>query len=325
MRRFAHGILILFGVSIITFVLPHLSINAKGLAINALGTRQTPAVYNQWIAQHHLNESIPVQYYHWLVGVLHGNFGESFLRGNAGAPVTEVIGPSMWHSFFFVFPPTIAAVMLAIPLGLIQAIRRNGAFDYATTTLVFVLYSTPAFLLCIIMTKYLYYGLNIGNYQVPQNAAEVSAVAFPAYMIQNFSSFVLPMLALLVLTIGGLSRFMRGSALDTLVQDYVRTARAKGASPSRVLFRHVLRPSTIPVITILGLSLPAILSGALIIEVAFNFPGMGLLTVNSVQGDDFPTVLAITLILCVATVFGNFLADIFMVVADPRIRLEGRR
>ena len=137
--------------------------------------------------------------------------------------------------------------------------------------------------------------------------------------------FLLPFAAIVFLSIGGLSRYMRGSALDTLVQDYVRTARAKGASNRRVLFRHVLRPSAIPLLTILGLSLPGIFSGALIIESIFNFPGMGILSVKSVQVGDFTTVMMITLLLSVFTVLGNLLADVFLVFADPRIRLQGKR
>ncbi len=327
-HRTLHGALILFGVSIITFLIPHLTTSPEAIAHQVLGIRAQPSAYKLFIHQNYLDRSWPQQYWHWLWGLLHGNLGLSYNPNSLGVPVKGLIGANMWRSFFFVVPPTIAAVLVAIPLGLFQAFRRNKPFDYAATTAVFVLYSTPAALLCVIMQQYLtqsWVPVLHPQGTVNTNAQEVSGAAFPWYMLHNFEYFVLPMLALLLLTVGGLSRFMRGSALDTLVQDYVRTARAKGASTSRVMFRHVLRPSTIPVITILGLSVPVILSGALIIEAAFNFPGMGILTVASTQLNDIPTVLAITLILSFATVIGNLLADVCMVLVDPRIRFEGRK
>jgi len=274
---------------------------------------------------HGLNRPIWDQYISWLWGVFHGNFGISLAKGTSGVPVSTMIGGNVWRSIFLTLPPTIISICLAIPLGLTQAIKRNKTWDYSTTSFIFILYSTPAALLSILMIRYLAIQFNIGQVGIDSFAQEVSAANFPMYMIHNSSMFLLPFAAIVFLSIGGLSRYMRGSALDTLVQDYVRTARAKGASNRRVLFRHVLRPSAIPLLTILGLSLPGIFSGALIIESIFNFPGMGILSVKSVQVGDFTTVMMITLLLSVFTVLGNLLADVFLVFADPRIRLQGKR
>lgn len=322
LQRLVHGLIILFGVSIITFIIPHLTLSPMAIAIQVIGIRAPHQEYMAFIRDEGLNKPLVAQYWNWLWGIFHGNFGTSLNHQTPGVPVREIIGANFWRSFFFVMPPTIVAVLVAIPMGLFQALRRNKPFDYVATTVVFILYSTPAALLCVLLQNY---ASSLGATTVNDQVLSVSGAGFPSFLIHNFTQFVLPMLALLMLTVGGLSRFMRGSALDTLVQDYVRTARAKGASTWRVLFRHVLRPSTIPVITLLGLSVPVILSGALIIEVAFNFPGMGLLTVQATEGGDIATVLAITLILAAATVLGNFLADITMVAVDPRIRLGGGR
>jgi len=134
---------------------------------------------------------------------------------------------------------------------------------------------------------------------------------------------VLPLVTLCAITVASFSRYMRSSMMDALAEDYVRTARAKGASHRRVLYGHALRNALIPMITLLGLSLPAIVSGALITENVFNYPGMGLLTVQSAFNSDVPVVLGTTLVITVATVIGSLLADILYAAADPRIRLGG--
>ena len=134
---------------------------------------------------------------------------------------------------------------------------------------------------------------------------------------------MLPVFSLAALTIAAFSRYMRSSVLDTLTEDYVRTAKAKGASPRRVLYGHALRNALIPILTLIGLTLPAIVGGAMITEDVFNYPGMGLLTVQSAVNDDIPLVLGTTLVATVATVIGSLIADLLYAAADPRIRLGG--
>jgi peptide/nickel transport system permease protein len=143
-------------------------------------------------------------------------------------------------------------------------------------------------------------------------------------MVDNWRSFVLPTMVLVGLTVGGFTRYMRGSVLDALVQDYVRTARAKGASPRRLLFGHAFRNAIIPILTLLGLSLPALFSGALITETLFNYPGMGFLTVGAISNNDIFLVMGTTLVIAIFTIIGSLLADLMVAVADPRVRLMGR-
>jgi peptide/nickel transport system permease protein len=329
LSRFFQCIFILLGVSIITFVLPNLVYSPLTLAIAVVGHGHniTRADYYLWLKQNGLDGNIFQRYWHWLWQVLHGNFGIAYKESTQFQPVTvgQVLGGNLIRSVVLVTIPTIASVLIAIPIGLSQAFRRNKIYDHVMTTFVFVLYSTPAVLVCTLMAYYLAIVLHIGQPTVTYLAQEVSPGHFPSYILHNFSQFLLPFLAIIFLSIGGLSRYVRGSALDTLVQDYVRTAKAKGAGPTRVLFRHVLRPSVIPLITILGLTLPGIIGGALIVEFIFNYPGMGLLTVSSVETNDFAVVMAITLFTAFLTVVGNLLADIFVAVADPRIRLGASR
>lgn len=328
LRRFIQGIFILLGVSIITFFLPNLYYPPISLAVAVLGHQHvTHQDYIIWLHQNGLDKPIIVRYWNWLLQAIQGNFGIAYKESSRFhiVSVASVVGNNMFRSIVLVTIPTIVSVLIAIPIGLSQALRRNKLYDHVMTTGVFVLYSTPAVLVCTLLAYYAAIVLHIGTPTVIDTAVEITPSTLPSFIIHNFSSFILPFVAIIFLSVGGLTRYMRGSALDTLVQDYVRTARAKGAGPGRVLFRHVFRPSVIPLVTILGLSLPGIIGGALIVEFIFSYPGMGLLTVSAVENNDFAVVMAITMITAFLTVVGNLLADIFVAVADPRIRLDAAR
>lgn len=328
LSRFFQGIVTLFGVTLITFILPStFGEGAYSLAVQVNGPRSTRVENLEWIHKVGLDQPVMVQYWHWLIAALHGDFGYAYGSSHLGHLVTvsTVLSGATWRSIWLTLIPTIISLIVAIPIGLTQATRRNRPYDHIMTTIVYVLYSTPAVLVCIILQFYLAVELHIGTPTIDSLAEQVSPSAFPGWMITHADQFLLPFLAIIALSIGGLSRFMRSSALDTLVQDHVRTARAKGASSRRVLFRHVLRPSIIPLITILGLSVPGIIGGALIVENVFNYPGMGVLAVQSVTINDIRVVMAITVFTAVLTVLGNLLADVMVAVADPRVRLGGGR
>jgi peptide/nickel transport system permease protein len=327
LTRLVQGIFILLVVSLITFFLPALYYDPRDLAVQVLqNPRLTQPEINAWLHLHGFDQPLIVQYWHWLLDALHGNFGIAYKESTFGhtVSVSTVLNGELWRSIYLVVPPTILSILIAIPIGLSQAVKRNKAYDHVMTTWIYVLYSTPAILVCTLLSFYIGVKL-LGTGTVDSAARGIPPAQFPAYMFNHMKEFILPFVAILFLSIGAFTRYMRGSALDTLVQDYVRTARAKGASPRRVLFRHVMRPSLIPMITIIGLTVPIIIGGALIVEAIFNFPGMGLQTVSSVQTDDFTVVMAITIFTAVLTVFGNFLADIFTAVADPRVRLTAAR
>jgi peptide/nickel transport system permease protein len=211
---------------------------------------------------------------------------------------------------------TLFALFIAIPLGMAQAVRRNQFFDSSLTAVSFFLYAMPAFLIGELLI--LFFSFNLGWFpsQPPSDASAWAIFTDPR-------AFVLPVFSLAALTIAAFSRYMRSSVLDTLTEDYIRTAKAKGASPRRSLYGHALRNALIPILTLIGLTLPAIVGGALITEDVFNYPGMGLLTVQSATNDDIPLVLGTTLVATVATVVGSLIADLLYAAADPRIRLGG--
>jgi peptide/nickel transport system permease protein len=207
------------------------------------------------------------------------------------------------------------ALLVAIPLGFAQALRRNKPVDYVFTGATFVFYSTPAFWLALVLINLFAIHWQIFPAQAPQGS--VSAI------LSDPQGLVLPVLTITLVSIAFYSRYVRSSTLENLTQDYVRTARAKGATTRRVAFRHVLRNALVPVVTLVGLSLPFVFAGTLISEQVFNYPGMGLLFYNAAVARDYPVLLGVTLVVGAATVIGSLLADVAYALLDPRVRYTG--
>nr|WP_275107286.1 ABC transporter permease [Sulfobacillus harzensis] len=202
----------------------------------------------------------------------------------------------------------------AIALGTAQAYKANTIFDQVLTVLMYLFYSMPIFWLGILMIKL--FAFHLGWFPA-------GGITNPNNPNPNVWSYlyhlVLPSLTLIITSLAQWGRYMRSSVRETLVQDYIRTARSKGATEFRVLFVHALRNSVLPLITLFGLSLPALLGGALVVEEIFNYPGMGLLFWNAAGQTDYPVLLAIIVFLGVITILGNLIADLLYAVVDPRI------
>lgn len=309
-RRVLQALVVILGVTVIVFLLSQLI--PGGQARAALGPKATAAQLASFNHLNGLDRPFLLQYWNYLVGLLHGDLGYSY-RNNQG--VASLIADRLGRTMVLVGSATILALALAIPVGIAQAVRRNRPFDYTMTAFTFVLYAMPAFLageLLIILFSFTLHWLPA---QPPSDLGAWGPFTHPV-------DFILPVVTLSLLEIAAFSRYMRSSMLDTLAEDYVRTAVAKGAAPRRVLYGHALRNAILPILTLIGLTLPAVVGGALITEAIFNYPGMGLLTVQAASNDDVPLVLGTTLVATIATVLGSLLADLLYAAADPRIRLE---
>lgn len=308
-RRIVQAIVVVIGVTLLVFLLGH--IIPGGAARAALGSRATPLQIQLF---NHVNGyDLPVwqQFLDYCRGIfLHFDLGYSY-KENQG--VSALIAERLPKTLVLVGIATAFAVLVAIPLGVIQVVRRNRPLDYALTGGAFIGYSMPAFLLGELLILYLAIDLKVFPVDAPQSDSVLGILSQPR-------GLVLPVLTLAALTVAAFSRYMRSSMMEAMTQDYVRTARAKGAGPARVLFRHGLRNALIPIITLLGLSLPAIVGGALITETVFNYPGMGLLATQAAFNDDVPVLLGTTFVAALATVVGSLLADIFYSIVDPRVR-----
>ena len=309
-RRLGQSAIVVLGVTIITFVLTRLL--PGGVARAILGPRASPLEIAQFNHDNGLDLPGYQQYFYYLGQLAHGNLGFSYRLNES---VGGLLSDHLPKTIILLGISTLIALAIAVPLGMMQAIRRNKLEDYFFTSLSFALYSMPPFWLALILIIVFAVNLKFLPPVGPQGA--ISTYLDPTQL----SALVLPVMALALVTIALFSRYMRSSMLDNLVQDYVRTARAKGVSTTGVLYGHVLRNALIPIVTLLGLSLPGIFSGALITEAIFNYPGMGLLFWDSAQTRDYPVLLGVTVVVAIATVFGNLLADLFYAVVDPRVRV----
>lgn len=307
LRRIGQAVVVLVLVSVIVFLLSHLL--PGGPARANLGSRATPTAIADFNKTNGLNKPLPIQYGIWLGHALQGNLGFSFKQNQT---VSALLLDRLPKTAVLAGISVAIAVLVAIPLGFLQAVRRNRISDYILTGITFLLYSTPAFWLALLLILWFSIHLGLLPAQAPQGG--LGAV------LSDPVALVLPVATIALVSIALYSRYMRSSGLENLTQDYVRTARAKGASTTRILFRHVLRNAVAPVVTLLGLSLPFIFSGTLITEEVFNYPGMGLLFFTAATTQDYPVLLGVTLVVAVATVVGSLLADLCYAALDPRIR-----
>jgi len=308
LRRLVQAVVVVIGVIFIMFVLVHLIPGGEARA--ALGPRAQPYQIRQFNRENGLNLPVWDQFAHYVWNLLRFRLGRS---PKYNQTVAGLIANKLPKTLVLVGLATLLALVVAIPLGIYQVVRRYKPEDYVLTGLSFIGYATPAFLLGILLISWFALDLRWFSTEAPQSQGVLSILGDPR-------GLVLPVLTLSALTIASFSRYMRSSMMETMTEDYIRTARAKGAGPGRVLFVHALRNALIPIITLLGLSLGAIVSGAVITETVFNYPGMGLLAVDAAYNVDIPTLLGVTFVVTIATIGGNLLADILYAVVDPRIR-----
>ena len=307
-RRLVQAVAVVFGVTVIVFIILHAL--PGGPARGLLGPEASTQQVQQFIVANGFDKPLIVQYGNFLNQLLHGNLGYSY---HYNQTVASLLSKDLPKSALLVGLAYLVALAVAIPLGILQALRRNTMVDYVSTGVSFVAYSMPSFWLGILLIL----GFSVNWHLLPPEGPQGATVSA---VLQDPLALVLPVATLALVTIAVFSRFMRSSAIETLVQDYIRTARAMGVSERAILTRHLLRNSLIPIITLIGLSLPATISGAVITESVFNYPGMGLLFWSSATTHDFPVLLGSTVVFATATVIGSMLADLLYAVADPRVR-----
>jgi peptide/nickel transport system permease protein len=307
-QRVGQAAIVVIGLMILTFIMIHLE---PGNAARAtLGVRATPGRIAIFNSTYGLNQPLWRQFITYVDQVLHGNLGTSY---SLQIPVSTLIAERLPRDLVLLGLSTVAALLIAVPLGIFQAVRRGGISDHVLTGTSFTLYSTPDFLFAILLIALFSVQLHI----LPPEAPDASSVGG---ILADPRALALPVTTLALVTLASYSRYMRSSAIDVLAQEYIRVARAKGLPQRLILLRHVLRNSLLPVVTMVGLSFSWIVGGAVIAEEVFNYPGMGLLFYQAATTHDFPVLLGSTLIVGVATVIGNLAADVAYGVLDPRIR-----
>ncbi len=310
LRRLAQSLVLLLLVSMIGFALLHLAPGGP-LAQFAL----TPGMSQQQMAliahQMGLDAPLPVQYLQWLRHLLAGDWGRSYRDSQ---PVLAVIASHLGATLELMASATLLAVILGTCVGVLGAIRRYSLADYAATVGAMIGLSIPTFWFGLVVI----YVFSVRLAWLP--AGNIATVG-DSGLLDYARHLIEPCVVLALVTVATWSRYMRASMLEVINQDYVRTARAKGLRRMQVLLHHSLRNALLPMITVAGLQVPTLLSGALVTETVFTWPGIGRLFLDSLGYRDYPVVMGLLMFSAVLVLLGSLLADLLYVVADPRVRL----
>jgi peptide/nickel transport system permease protein len=309
-RRLITSIIVVIGVSIFIYLLLHIIYPSP--ARDVLGLSARPYQVAAWNKANGYDDPVIVQYLRYMNQLLHGNLGYSYAENQS---VAALFGERLARSVYLSGISLLIAIVIALPLGIFQAVKRNSIGDNLATSAAFILYSMPSFFLGLILIQVFALTFPIFNFEASQSDSIWQVMG-------DWYSMTLPIMTLALITVASFSRYMRSSSMDVLAQDYIKVARAKGLPERLVLWRHLFRNASLPMITLIGLSLPLLLAGNLVTETLFNFQGLGYLFYQSLQKVDYPVMLAYTLAGAVLVVVGNLIADIALTVADPRIRLS---
>lgn len=309
---------VLIGITIITFTFMELAPGdaVSGLLLSAEGGSGDLDV-DALRARYGLDQPAPVRYFRWMGQLLQGNFGTRTLSGR---PVIEEIGFRLPATVQLMVVAVIVSILIGMPLGVYTALRQYSVADYSLTGFVFLGISVPSFFAAI--AGVYIFAVKLGWF--PTSGYSTPGQDFTA--IERFFDLVhhmaLPALVLAIESSASIMRYTRASMLDVIRQDYITTARSKGLPPILITIRHALRNALLPVITIIGLRLPSLFGGAIVIEGIFNWPGMGRLYLDGVTTRDVPLIMGMVLISALVIVISNIITDVTYAMADPRVRYD---
>ncbi len=309
----------LLGITLISFFIIHLAPGKPTDILTELNPKITPEAREMLEKYYGLDKPIIVQYGLWIKRILKLDFGNSFSTDRR--PVMDKIMERIPITLTINAISMVIIFIIAVPIGISSAVRRYSLYDRITTVFVFIGFSVPAFWLALLLM--LLFGIHLDILPISGikslNYENFSTMDKAADLIKHL---ILPIFVSSFGGLAGISRYMRSSMLEVVRQDYITTARAKGLSESKIIYGHALRNALLPIITLLGLSVPGLIGGSVIFEQIFGIPGMGQLFYMSVMTRDYPLIMGILTIGAFLTLIGNLLADIGYAVADPRIRRQ---
>jgi ABC-type dipeptide/oligopeptide/nickel transport system permease component len=305
-RRLVHTIPVIVGITVASFVLIHL---VPGDPIRImLGGKATKEHIQEVNHELNLDRPLPVQYVTFVAGAAHGDLGESIILRR---PVAQVVGERIGPSIFLLAYATLIGLVLALPLGIVSALRRNRALDHGIRLLTLVAFAMPSFWLGLILIRKL--SLDLGLFPVS---------GYGSGFFGHIRSLTLPALTIGLFLTSMLVRSLRSSLIDVLGQEYIEAARARGLSEFRVVLKHGLRNALIATLTVLAVNLGWLIGGAVIVEKVFDIPGLGQMLVDSIYTRDFPVLQGLTLVFGLIVIAINLLSDLGYAVIDPRVRLN---
>ena len=317
-RRLAQSIVLVFIVLTITFFLLHL---APG---DPMARYYHPDIAPETveIIRERLGLDRPLleQYVRWMGSFVRGDFGVSL---HYNRPVRALLAEAIPNTLRLTVAALFLHVVLGVLLGMLSAIKRYSLFDKVNTVTALFVYSIPSFWLALMLI--LVFSLKLGVLPSSHMQSIGGGLGGWALFIDRLRHLALPAFVLGVASAAGMARYMRGSMLDVLREDYITTARAKGLPEKKVFFKHAFRNAAIPIVTLVGLSLPFLLGGAVVTEEIFSWPGMGRLMVDAIYARDYPVVLAVNFVVAVMVILGNLFADVGYALLDPRITVTKGR
>jgi peptide/nickel transport system permease protein len=326
-KRLLLAVVILFGVSALIYLLSML------MPTDYIDNQTAAAVHSGAMTQAdvmRLKElygladksffGIVKSYFNWLTSTFRGDLGFSFLYGK---PVTKVIGDYVWISFIIAFLAYLIQTIIAIPMGIKASVRQYGPYDYTVSIFAMIGTALPSFFLAALLMNIFSIKLGI----LPLQGLTTATIIFPPdahlqIFLDKAKHLILPISVLVLLGIGGLMKFTRTNMLEGLNSDYIRTARAKGLSEHKVVYRHAFRNTLIPLVTTLSGMLPSLFGGAMITETVFSIPGIGYMALRATQQGDIPFIMGYNIFLAILTVVGMLISDLMYMVVDPRVKLN---
>ncbi len=308
----------LFGITLLTFAIIHLAPGEPTDLETTLNPQISAQARENLRRLYGLDRPLHIQYLDWLRRFATLDLGHSLVDG---APVSEKILRRLPITITINLLTLTVIILIAFPIGILSATRQYSWFDKATTFFVYIGFALPSFwlalLLMLLFSVYLGW-LPLSGYQ----SLAAAQMPLPARLIDWARHLVLPVFTAALIGLAGYSRYLRSEMLEVIRQDYIQTARAKGLSERQVIYKHALRNALIPIVTLMGLELPALIGGSVIIETIFAIPGMGQLSYQAVLARDYPVIMGLTMFTAVLTLLGNLLADLSYAWINPRVRIS---
>ncbi|MFZ2620714.1 MAG: ABC transporter permease [Alphaproteobacteria bacterium] len=318
-KRLLNMIPLLIGITLVSFAVMQLAPGDPGSVAADLNPKISPEMVEKLRAHFGLNQPWYMQYWAWLTKIAVFDFGTSFAPD--GLPVLDKIVAHLPVTLVMNVIGLVVVLLISVPMGVAAARWQNGVFDRVSTILVFIGFAAPSFWLGLLAMMYLGVELDL----LPMSGLHsFGSEAWPWWQqgLDYAHHLVLPITIGVIGSLAGMTRYLRATMLEVLRQEFITTARAKGAHEGRVLWRHALGNALLPVITILGLSIPGLIGGSVIVESLFSIPGMGKLFYEGVMMRDYPLIMGILTLGAILTLIGNLLADMLYAWADPRIRTQ---
>lgn len=309
---------VLIGITLITFGVMHLTPGKPTDMITDMNIKVTAESRARLVELYGLDKPFHIQYWNWLKRFARLDFGKSFRDGR---PAIHKIGERLPATLLLNICAIFLILLVALPIGIYSAVKHNSWFDKAMTVGVFIGYSVPTFWFALLLM--ILFGLKLGLLPISGlHSLNYSDLSMIGKFWDVAKHLVLPVFVSAFTGLAGMTLYVKGSMLEVIRQDYIRTAYAKGLSERNVIFNHALRNALLPVVTILGLSIPALIGGGFIFETIFAYPGMGRLGYEAIMSRDYPVVMAVGTIAAMLTLLGNLIADITYAIVDPRIRYK---